>query len=399
MPNRRSANTSRTIFLPGAHRTIKRKPGAIYVRYCAWRGGPSIGNYVAATEDEAEAKATADASGIAERYSAARSSAPSLDTVAGLIDAFERSTEFKRISESTKAEWSRIMLDLRKDKIGAMPTIALKAKRATAVIERWHGDIATERGPRAADYRLQVIRRALAWNVKNGNIEKNPALGIAEASNSDRSDLIWEAAMIEKYRAYIRAEIERVWLTYSPLNPQRPAMIMRLAAARDALTLILNTGARREDASVFARAWIDDGAITYTPRKGARRARTAKRKPRVVVLPVLPDLARFLTYRDEAYGASSPWLITSSRGGNYTPNALGTLIGDTASACEIERSAHDGKGTFVTLLKTHTDFGDEEIAQLVDWSVVDVQNIIRKYVSAKAVADALRARFRLKTGT
>ena len=335
MPNRRSTNSSRTIFLPGAHRTIKRKPDAVYVRYCAWRGGPSIGNYVAATEDEAEAKATADAAQIAERYSAARSSAPSLDTVAGLIDAFERSTEFKRISESTKTEWSRIMADLRKDKIATMRTVALKAKRATAFFERWHGDIAAGRGPRAADYRLQVIRRVFAWNVKHGNIEKNPALGIAEASNSDRSDLIWEPAMLAKYRKHIADEIERVWLTVPPTNPFRPRMIMRLAAARDALTLILNTGARREDASVFARAWIDDGAITYTPRKGARRARTAKQKPRVVVLPVLPDLARFLAYRDEACGSSSPWLITSSLGGNYTPNALGTLIGDVASACGI----------------------------------------------------------------
>jgi len=358
-----------------------------------------LGNYTGATEQQAEALAAGDAAQMAEKYSAAKNNAPSLATVAGLIDAFERSTDFRRISESTKTEWSRIMKEMREDRLGSMRSITLKAPRAPAFFERWHGAIVSERGARAADYRLQIIRRVFAWNTKHGNIEKNPALGISEASNSDRSDLIWEPAMQAKYREYIAAEIERVWLTVPPTNPFRPAMIFRLAAARDALTLILNTGARREDASVFARAWIDDGAITYTPRKGARRARTAKRKPRVVVLPVLPDLARFLAYRDEAYGASSPWLITSSRGGNYTPNSLGTLIGDVARACGIGRSAHDGKGTFVTLLKTHTDFSDEEIAQLVDWSVVDVQNIIRKYVSAKAVADALRARFKVKTGT
>ena len=401
MPTQRSTNSSKAFTAPGVRRTIVRKNGQVYTRYKIGRNGPGLGTFSGATLEEAEAAARAKAAKLAERYAAAKTNTPTLETVSGLIDAFERSTEFKRLSESTKTEWSRIMADLRKSDLGKMKTIGLKAQRAPAVLEAWHARIAEERGPRAADYRLQVVRRALNWNVKHGNIPKNPALGIAEASNSDRSDLIWEPAMREKFYAHIRAEIERVWLTMPPTNPFRAKMIMRLAAARDTFTFALNTGARREDISVFARAWINGPVISYSPRKGARRARTQKKKPRTVILPVLPPVARLLAFRDEAYGSSSPWLITSAlRGGNYTANTIGSMIGDIANVLKIERTLHDGKGTFVTKLRIYTDFSDEEIARLVDWSTQDVRDIITKYVSAEAVAEAMRARMtRMKTGT
>lgn len=383
----------RPLACPELYRTVKRTPNAVYVRLSVGRhaGAPVVGKYKGLSEADCDNQIADDEEGLRGRYKDVISGAQTLGTVAGLLAAWERSAEFEGKSASTKHERARILKSIVDSGMGAWRSADLKRQGATGVITKWRDKQALERGKRAADYRMEVLNAALSWHVRQGNIPRNPAAGIPDVSLSDRSDLIWEPAMVQAYRAHIKAEIARVWTEHRP-GPRRYEMIAALANAYDALTVALNTGMRRADISLFAWIWVRDGAIVYTPSKSRNRARTAKKPARVVVLPILPEMARTLARRREV--ASGPIVIPNRDGQHYQPKGIGDLVAHAAAAAKIEdRHLHDAKGTFVTRLATQTDLTDQEIAKLVDWSVANVQSIIARYVSAKAVGAALLKRF------
>lgn len=376
---------------PKAHRTQRRmKNGDWFMRITAGRhaGAAILFTCTGATKAECENQIADAADEINERYAAAKAGLPTLATIAGLLDAWERSADFEGKSASTKAERSRVIASMKQSPLGKAPASILRQQGAPGVITKQRDKWAETNGPRAADYRLEVLSRALNWHVLQGNIAKNPAAGIADVYLGDRSDLIWEPEMVATFRAYVKAEIARIWTTQRP-GPKRHASIAKLVNAYDTLTLALNTGMRRADLAAFAWIHVQDSAIIYTPAKGRNRARTAKKAARTVVVPILPETARVLARRREAM--SGPKIIDS-----YTPHSLGHLVADIAKleAVNIDRHLHDAKGTFVTRLKTNTDLTDQEIAELVDWSVANVQSIIRRYVSGAAVTNALLKRFR-----
>ena len=378
----------RQLALPKAHRTRKEVNGVVYLRVTAGRhaGAPVLGTYQGVSQADAEMAFEADAEGIRERYQAAVDGLPTLATIAGLLSAWERSAEFEGKSTSTKIERARVLSSIRASALGKASASILKQPGAQGVITKWRDKEAAQRGERAADYRIEVLNAALNWHARQGNIAKNPALGIADVYRGDRSDLIWEPAHVEAFLEYIRSEIARVWGETKP-GPRRFKQVARLANARDTLLLALNTGMRRADLAGLTALSIRDGAIIYTPGKSRNRARTSKKPARTVVLPILPQAALVLARRAEA-GFEQRIL------GGYTPHSQGALVLDIAETLEIDRHLHDAKGTFVTRLAVETDLTDQEIAELVDWSVANVQNIKRKYVSGAAVNAALLKRFR-----
>jgi hypothetical protein len=379
--------------LPEAHCSRKYTHDTVYLRVTAGRekGAAVLGRYKGASLAEAENAMADDEDGLRERYDAAVSKRPTLTTIAGLLNAWERSAEFEGKSESTKRERSRLIKSISESPLGKASSSILKQPTATGAITKWRDKAAEKHGARSADARMEVINTALNWNVRQGNIAKNPAAGIADVYLGDRSDMIWEPAMVETFRQHIRDKIMDVWTTQKA-GPKRHDTILRLVNAHDALTLAINTGMRRTDLSLFAWLWVRDGAIVYTPQKGRNRARTSKKPARVVVLPILADAARVLARRFEA--RSGPTVLENRDGAHYQPKGIGDLVADVAKALKIERHLHDAKGTFVTRLRTETDLTDEEIAGLVDWSKAAVQSIIRRYLSNAAVTDALLKRFK-----
>jgi len=387
-------NWRRSLAAPKAHRTQKRlRNGDWFMRITAGRhaGAAVLFACTGATRADCEQQIAEAAGQINEAYEAVKAGLPTLSTMAGLLDAWERSAEFNGKSQSTMHERSRIIAAIKASPLGKASASVLKQAGATGVITKQRDKWAAAHGLRAADYRLEVLNAALNWHVRQGNIARNPAAGIADVYLGDRSDLIWEPEMVEAFRAKVRAEIDRVWAKWPP-GKRRYEQVNALANAHDALTIALNTGMRREDISLFAWIWVRDGAIIYTPAKGRNRARTAKKAPRVLVVPILPETARVLARRGEI--ASGPILLPNRDGEKYKPKGIGDLVAGVAKSLGIERHLHDAKGTFVTRLKTHTDLTDQEIAGLVDWSVANVQSIIRSYVSGAAVSAALLKRFR-----
>jgi hypothetical protein len=410
-PRRRGDGPGYPVSLPGAHtRRIVKTSGLIFAYVSAWRGAgaPQIGAYSARSDAEIRAAMRADAARLAERYADARRGRRPTDTLAALLDRWQETRAFASVAASTQAERIRVIKAMKADVDPAdparkrlfvsLPASALSAKKARAIFVRWRDAVHAASGPRAADYRMQVLSAALTWAVDEGYAETNRALGIDPLYRSDRSELIWEACHDAQFFGHIRDEIARVWAATAPDDPNRWRQIARLAAARDAMILAQNTGMRRENLAVHAWRELQPPAIVYTALKGARRARTAGKKAKTTVLPILAPAARVYALRREATGAASPWVITSSRGGPYTPNALGKLVYDITGALGIERTLHDGKGTFVTNVARLGIFSDEEIADMVDWSVSDVRSVKRRYVSAPTIAAAMIERMKRKAG-
>lgn len=394
MAQKHYPNWRRSLAAPKAHRTQRRmKNGQWFMRITAGRhaGAAVLFSCTGATKADCESQIADAADAINERYAAVKAGLPTLTTIAGLLDAWERSAEFEGKSLSTKQNRSILVASIKASPLGKASASILKQAGATGVITKWRDKEAAKRGLRAADSRIEILNAGLNWHVRQGNITRNPAAGIPDVYMGDRSDLLWETEHIEAFRAKVRAEIDRVWAKWPP-GPRRYEQVNALANAHDALTVALNTGMRRADIALFAWIWVRDGAIIYTPSKGRNRAKTTKKPPRTVVLPILPELARVLARRSEI--ASGPVLLPNRDGEKYQPKGIGDLVANISDACGIELHLHDAKGTFVTRLVTETDLTDQEIASLVDWSVANVQSIKHKYVSGAAVSAALLKRFK-----
>lgn len=377
--------------LPRAHRTQKRKTSGVwYVRWAAWRGGPAIGNYHGATLRDADAAAEADAEGLAERYAAARKAEPDpgQGTLAGVLAKYRASAAFETgLSDYTRAQWGRAIDAISADAIGKLKTVALASERAPGVIEDWRDRIARERGRRTADYWLQVLRRALNWAKRRGDVRANPALGLETVWSSDRSELIWEAAHLEAYFAYTARR--RRELMRAKASANRARALHALELAEDVLIGAIWSGMRRDDLSAAASSWIQGQALVYVALKGQRRARTAGKTPKTTVVPIGAELAAVI---DRRLGDRRGWIFTSFKGARYTREALGRLVNETAKAAGVDRHLHDAKGTFVTLMKIRGE-SDEAIAGMVDWSIDDVRQIARRYVAQSQVVAAAIARF------
>lgn len=405
IPSKRGRQAVR---LPGAHRTRRQKPsGVIYVRVTAWRGrdAPVIGRYKGASDAEVAAAERADAAALSRRYAEAREGAPATETLADLLRQYEGSGSFTNCAPSTQRHRSRSIAKMKLDvdpKTGnrfvTLPLLTLKQKRAHAVFLRWRDTVARTNGIREADYRIETVRTAINWAVENGLAEGNPALGVKRMSNADRSDLVWEPHHNAMFFDWIRSEIARIWRELSPTDPRRAPQIIRLAAARDTVILAQSTGMRREDLSVHKWSDLQGNAIAYTALKGARRARTAGKKAKTTIVPILPAARAVYARRREATGSTNPWIITSARGGRYVPDALASRVYEITALLGVERTLHDCKGTFVTGMAKLGAFSLEEIGEMVDWSVDDVTAISRKYVNAPAIADAMLARIAKRGG-
>jgi hypothetical protein len=377
--------------LPGAHRRTRERPGRFAIIWSAWRGkgAPGIAYITAPTKDEALALERAQEAQIAKAYADARAGMPTLDSVAGLLAAFEAHPEFLKLADSTRTLWSAAIRDMKRS-VGRMETIALRARGAAGAIRRWRDGEAKARGAKAADTRLAVLKRALNVCRSEGLVDVNPALGISSTYRSDRSALIWEAPEREAYAAEIRRRRIEAEAIADPINRRR--RLESLQAAEDAVEIACWTGMRREDLSVFSRAWLRQGAIVYEPRKSSRRAQTKGHAPRTVIVPVFPALEAVLERRLQG---DCPWILTSSKGARYTPGALGHLVADIARAAGVERTLHDCKGTFVTHM-LELGMSKQDVADMVDWSVDEVETIAKRYTHAGVIAAAKLARYRAR---
>lgn len=398
-------NGKPSMAIPGTHKVWWRLANGRWARlWYAWRGrgAPQIARFegdtrAAVLEQEVS---PAGVQAITEGYALAIKPKVDVRTVGGVVAMWKASAAFKGRSASTKKSEMKPVDDVCDSSIGKYPVDALSAKSAQRIIRTWLEHVAEEKGPAAADKRQDILSKALNWGIAQGYCAANPAQGIKNFANADRSDIIWFAEDLQAFEASARAAwaLKRKPGTPQPNTP--PAIVL-------ALLLACYTGLRRED--LVNLAWRDVGpsAITVRARKSARRAKTAgKRAPAPIIIPRTSDLNAVLTLLDpgEEKRAAQPWVLVNSRGKKWTPDGLSSTFfkvrdaanagagisfhpQEPADAAPIAKTLHDARGTFVTHMRC-LGFAKEEVAEMVGWTTADVDRVAKRYADAERIAIA-----------
>ncbi len=92
-------------------------------------------------------------------------------TLGGLIREFQQTSKWRRLAESTRAEYRRIFT-FWEDKFGTCPYAALEDKGFRRAVIKWH-DAFSEAKPREADNRVTVLARVLSWATRDGPLKRN----------------------------------------------------------------------------------------------------------------------------------------------------------------------------------------------------------------------------------
>lgn len=165
-------------------------------------------------------------------------------TLAGLIHSFEQTAKWRKLAESTRKEYERV-LKFWDTKFGKVPLNALASKSFRKDVLSWHDDFSKDK-PREADNRVTVLARVLSWAAKDSDLSVNVLDSFERAYVSDRSDRIW---LPEHVAAFLSAA-----------DPD-----MQLAMA-----LALHTGQRQADIRKMAWSQYDGQRITLKQGKTGR---------------------------------------------------------------------------------------------------------------------------------
>jgi site-specific recombinase XerD len=399
MPN--SKHTGRAkIDLPGAHKLWLRTSTGYAAYWYAWRGkdAPRIWSWRGPSKAEGERAAVTAAAEIAERFAAAMTMAPpepKSDTVRDLLDGFEASSAFRETAESTKAERVRMLKDMRESAIAKIPTKYLAAKGARRAIKEYQEETGEKRGPRAADMRVSLLSRVFNWAKDLGLASANPAAAIKPLHHSDRSQIIWTKEERDALAKAARADGD-------PDDFVAPVVLIFQGACYSGLS--------RQDICGLKVTEVQPHGIKRERLKGARRARTARKKARIMTIPRTPELNAVLTlaaerreFWEKKRGVKIPYVFVNRRGRPWTPDGVTTSFnkvrdkagpknedGKPTAICDDEgrkKSFHDGRGTFVThMLIAEPQLSYSLLAAIVGWTEGDVKNLAERYVALEHVS-------------
>lgn len=162
----------------------------------AWKGGPRLPG-----EPGSDGFIAAYAEAIKKRKS------PSGDTLGGLVQRYRASPEFKRLADSTQAEWKRWIARIESADISTIPREALNDDDTRSDLIDWRDTYADR--PRSADYAMQVLGRALGWAHRRGLIKANILRNVEQLHRSNRADQIWTPDELDQFCAKASPEVGR----------------------------------------------------------------------------------------------------------------------------------------------------------------------------------------------
>ena len=335
----------------------------------AWKGGPRI----MTAEGPRKPALTPEA---LQAYQEARAPKPA-SSIAGLILSYRKSDEWKRLADTTRRNWGPV-LDKIEAKWGATPLSIWSDPRMVVKVIEWRDTASAT--PRAADYRVGVLRSLLEWARLRGKVTVNVAAKIPQLyDGGDRAEIIWTD---EDRKAFAKLANKSV---------------------TDALELACLTGLRLADLAGLTWDEVGDKAIIRTALKASRRKR---RKAVVPITPLLHAHLRKLRSRKRLKGVETVLVTTAGR--SWSADGLGKRVGEARTKAGIKhedgraKHLHDCRGTFATVLIL-AGLTDDEAADVLAWSPERVGNIRKVYVDRARVivdlADRIAARQNKKQNT
>lgn len=320
----------------GLHLVRKRlKNGERWYVYAA-RGGPCI-----LVQDGARPEINRAL--LDKASEACRHAGPGND-IDALLDAYRASPAYTDRADATRRDY-RLWLDRISSRFGKVPLSLVSRLRPEILL--WRDEMADT--PRAADRSVKTMQTVLRWGIDRGLVADNPARDLRSLHRVNRADLIWE---------------DRHWKAVETIPP----------AVHRVLRLGSLTGLRQSDLLALSWEHIGKHDIELTAQKTKSR----------VVIPMHPALRTELGRRGK--GA----VLRNASGNSWTPSGFRTAW-QRARPDGFDRTFHDLRGTFVTMLAT-AGFSDQELAYITGWTTDKVASIRQRYVDRARVARKMSRR-------
>lgn len=346
--------------LPGAHRVTKKlASGGLAIYWYSCRGGALLKRFEGSTPAAASRAEHEGAAELAAAFALRRSRPePAKLRMSDLVEAYKKAPDgLLRLRDSTRAEWSRWLDEIVRE-FGDMPLKALGAKGVGATFIKWRNGRAST--PRAADYGVQVLRRLLAWGVKNELADHNPAEGIEGIYKASRADIIVEPGELEAIIKHVTPEAGRLF---------------RLAAA---------TGIRRGDLVQLKWSDVREHSIEFGTAKSGGMQRP--------LMPLWPEARAVIDElreeRDRLIASGkipSAFLLTTQKGTPWKEDSATQAFWRAAKDLGIDKNLHDLRGTAVTRFVL-AGLSEEVVADLVGWEPARVRQVRKRYVHRDRIA-------------
>jgi integrase len=314
--------------LKGLNSITKRlADGSAATYWYAWKGGPRLPGKPGEPEFMA-AYNTAIASKV---------QAPN-GVFFGLLQGYQQSQDFLKLADKTRHDYIALIKRVERE-FGTLPLRALEAPKIRGEFKRWRDRMATNSGPRQADYAWTVLARVLSWALDNGDIAKNPC---------ERGGRLYKTG----------ARLEDIW------TPEDEEQFLRLAPKHLHLAFLLAIWTGQRQGDLLRLPWSRyDGVFIRL-----RQSKRGKRLP----IPVSPQLKAAL----DATPKRSPIILTTIKGKPWTSDGFRTSWGKACAMAGIEGlTFNDLRGSAVTRLAI-MGCNQIQIAQYTGHSLATVNQIL-----------------------
>lgn len=302
---------------------------------------------------------------------------PTPDQLSSLISAWQKSPEWAALSPNTQKTWGSALNRI-ETKWGEVPLAVFDDPRMKKKVVAWR-DSRSET-PRAADIGITVLHSLLKFGCLRAQLRINVAANIPNIyRGGNRATIIWSDEQIARF-----GEVAKE-------HNQLPAF--------DALRLAALTGMRCEDLATLRWDHVGLQAIRKLAIKASRRKRFWLTIPRG---PALNALFAELEGRHRGDGVET--VLVDKTGKSWSSNRLSKAVAavrDLAGIVHIDLETrkhraihlHDARGTFATkLMLSTTDLTNQDVADLMGWSIENVSSIRQVYVDQTARIVALAKR-------
>lgn len=298
-----------------------------------------------------------------------KAATPKAGTVGGLLRQYERSADFRALAIRTQKSYARLIDELVED-LGALHLKEITSSAISELRDAW-----SERGYRAANLRLQVLKNALLPAIEDERIATDPFVRIRKVKRPHdlgEAHPFWEDAEVE---AAIALALQR----------EMPGLARAIALARYA-------GFRRQTVCAIplnARAiGYDDGGqphkrLSCVTEKGKVLADKLEDHRLTAILDGTPSRAMTIAYNDR----NQPW---KDRSLNQAIDRLLEALakeGKARSNLTIHGLRH-ARGVELALAGA----SDAEIMSQLDHATDRAAKIYRRQADRRRMADAAQQR-------
>lgn len=283
-------------------------------------------------------------------------------TLSGLIRGFQKTAKWRKLAESTKAEYLR-MFRFWEDKFGWVDLSGVASKSFRKDVLAWHDEF-SEQSPREADNRVTILARVLSWATADSDLATNVLETFDRAYSSDRSDMIWLPEHVEAFMAVADSEMQL------------------------ALVLALHTGQRQAD--IRKMAWGQYDGSTIKLRQG--KAKRGDKEGRLITIPCTVALKATL----DAIPRRGALILLTKTNRAFKARYFGRRWDEVYEAARLPGVAdekagvpadptkrlhfHDIRGTTVTML-FEAGCSVAEVASITGHTLRRAQEILDKYLS------------------